>query len=150
MGSKTDDEQPPTVDETLSLRPSDNFPPDATFPAQLGRYRSIAILGTGAFGTVYKAFDEELQRHVAIKVPHRHCMAAPEDVDLYLVEARSLACLDHAGIVPVYDVGRTDDGLCFIVSKFVEGTDLRARLKQDRPSREEAVQIVAWVAEALH
>ena len=51
-------------------------------------------------------------REVAIKVPHRYRLSPPEDVDAYLTEARDLARLDHPGIVPVYDVGRTDDGLC--------------------------------------
>ena len=43
-----------------------------------------------------------------------------------------LATLDHPGIVPVHDVGRTSDGLCYVVSKFVAGQDLRARLLQAR------------------
>jgi hypothetical protein len=74
----------------------------------------------------------------------------PEDVELYLAEARALAKLDHPGIVPVYDVGRTDDGLCYVVSKFIEGSDLARRLRQGRPPLRESVELVAAVAEALH
>jgi formylglycine-generating enzyme required for sulfatase activity len=99
---------------------------------------------------VYKAHDDELGRNVAIKVPHRHRISSPEDIGAYLAEARVLASLNHPGIVPVYDVGRTEDGLCFVVSKFVEGNDLRGRIKQGRPSYAESVEIVARVAEALH
>ena len=61
----------------------------------------------------------------------------------YLAEARALAKLDHPNIVPVYDVGRTDDGLCYVVSKYIEGSDLAERLKQGRPSFREAVELVA-------
>src|SRR5262249_2871001 len=68
----------------------------------------------------------------------------------YLAEARTLARLDHPNIVPVHDVGRTDDGLPFVVSKFIEGTDLAATLRQARPSCGAAAALVATVAEALH
>ena len=52
--------------------------------------------------------------------------------------------------MPVYDVGRTEDGLCFVVSKFIEGSDLAARIEQGRPSFRESAELVATVAEALH
>ena len=65
-------------------------------------------------------------------------------------EARILARLDHPHIVPVYDVGRTDDGLCFVVSKFIEGSDLAVRMGQARPSFRESAELVATVADALH
>jgi formylglycine-generating enzyme required for sulfatase activity len=61
-----------------------------------------------------------------------------------------LAGLDHPGIVPVYDVAHTEDGQCYVVSKFVEGMDLRSRIKQGRPGLTECVELVARVAEALH
>src|SRR5262249_38933140 len=57
--------------------------------------------------------------------------------------------LDHPGIVPVYDAGRTVDGLCYVVSKFVTGTDLAARLRERLPSHAEAAALVLHVAEAL-
>src|SRR5205823_4419099 len=119
-------------------------------PPHLGRYRVTARLGAGAFGVVYKAHDDDLERDVAIKVPHRHRIATAADVEAYLAEARMLATLDHPGIVPVHDVGRTADGLCYVVSKFVAGQDLQARLRQARPSCAEAAALVAQVAEALY
>jgi formylglycine-generating enzyme required for sulfatase activity len=125
-------------------------PTAAAMPDRMDRYRITARLGSGGFGIVYLGYDDDLKRPVAIKVPHRHRIVSPEDVEHYLAEARTLASLDHAGIVPVYDVGRTDDGLCFVVSKFVEGSDLRARLQQGRLPCQDAALIVASVAEALH
>jgi eukaryotic-like serine/threonine-protein kinase len=116
----------------------------------IGRYSILKRLGKGGFGEVFLAFDQELDRAVAIKVPHRERITQPEDIEAYLAEARIVASLDHSHIVPVYDVGRTDDGLCFIVSKFIEGSDLASRIKKARPSFHESVALVAAVAEALH
>jgi serine/threonine protein kinase/formylglycine-generating enzyme required for sulfatase activity len=124
--------------------------PEQLPPRQLGRYRVLGLLGRGAFGVVYRGHDDDLGRDVAIKVPHRHRVATPSDVERYLAEARALAGLDHPGLVPVYDVGRTDDGLCYVVSKFVAGQDLSARLGQGRLPLTEAVEVVAGAAEALH
>jgi hypothetical protein len=119
-------------------------------PERLGRYRITLKLGTGSFGVVYKGRDDDLQRDVAIKVPHRQRIASAKAVEAYLDEARKVAKLDHPGIVPVHDFGRTDDGLCYLVSKFVDGCDLKARLSQGRPPLADAVEITARVAEALH
>ena len=75
---------------------------------------------------------------------------AREDIEAYLTEARIVANLDHRHIVPVHDVGRTSDGLCFVVSKFIEGNDLASRIKEARPGFYESAALVATVAEALH
>jgi formylglycine-generating enzyme required for sulfatase activity len=123
---------------------------EAGTPAALGRFRIAGKLGEGGFGTVYRGYDEDLRRPVAIKVPNRRRVAAPADVDAFLAEGRILAGLDHPGIVPVYEVGRTDDGLCYLVSKLVEGSDLKARIAAARPGPAEAAELVACVAEALH
>src|SRR5262245_303509 len=85
-------------------------------PGRVGRYRVVERLGQGGYGRVYLARDDELDREVAIKVPRADRVAGPEDVESYLAEARSLARLDHPHIVPVYDVGRTEEGLCYVVS----------------------------------
>ena len=119
-------------------------------PSKIGRYRIMHRLGQGGFGTVYLAHDDDLDRPVAIKVPNPERITAPEDVEAYLNEARILAKLDHPNIVPVHDVGRTEDGLCFVVSKLVEGSDLAVRIEQARPSFRDSAELVAIVAEALH
>src|SRR6516164_6855281 len=119
-------------------------------PTKIGRYNLLRRLGKGGFGEVFLAFDEDLDRPVAIKVPRPERVSQPEDVEAYLEEARILASLDHPHIIPVYDVGRTDDGLCFVVSKFVEGCDLAERMRHGRPPFRESAGLVATVAEALH
>jgi serine/threonine protein kinase/tetratricopeptide (TPR) repeat protein len=119
-------------------------------PDHLGRYRITAKLGSGSFGIVYRAYDGDLQREVAIKVPHRKHVACPADIEAYLAEARVLASLEHPYIVPVHDFGRTDDGLCYVVSKFIAGTDLAKKIERARPSAAESAELVAAIAEALH
>ena len=149
----------PASDETTDLGGTDvpggptvgasAGPPQGDPPA-IGRYRIVRRLGQGGFGCVYLARDDDLDRHVAIKVPSPERVAGPDDVEEYLREARALARLDHPRIVPVHDVGRTDDGLCYVVSKLVEGSDLAERMRQGRLSFRESAELVATVAEALH
>ena len=130
------------MDETKNLSETEGSqPPDEGSSGssdgdvkKIGRYTILGLLGKGGFGEVYLAHDDDLNRPVAIKVPRPERVSRPEDVEAYLNEARILASLDHPHIVPVYDVGRTDDGLCFVVSKLIEGSDLATRIKEARPA----------------
>ena len=124
--------------------------PTEELPQQIGRYRVRKILGKGGYGMVYLAYDDQLTRAVAIKVAHARLIAQASDALAYLTEARTVANLDHPNIVPVHDVGSTEEFPCYVVSKFIDGTDLFNRLKKSRMSLDEAVDLVATVAEALH
>src|SRR6201987_4408074 len=145
------------MDEAKKLPDTESFRPSGEGsngsmvgdPSRIGRYRIIRRLGQGGFGRVYLAHDDDLDRAVAIKVPNPERIANPEDAEAYLNEARILAKLDHPHIVPVFDVGRTDDGLCFVVSKYVEGCDLAVRVTQAPPSFPDSAQLVAAVADTL-
>ncbi len=162
--SETERSQPPaddsggSSDETQSLPETECSQPPVEGtsgssdgdPSRIGRYRIIHRLGQGGFGRVYLAHDDDLDRPVAIKVPKPERVTHPEDVEAFLVEARILAKLDHPNIVPVHDVGRTEDGLCYIVSKFVEGSDLAVRMGRARPSFRDSAELVATIADALH
>jgi eukaryotic-like serine/threonine-protein kinase len=130
-----------------SISPADAA---SAHPKQIGRYRIESVLGKGGFGLVYLAQDKQLNRRVAIKVPHAKLISKPEDAEAYLAEARTVASLDHPGIVPVHDVGSTEDCPCYVVSKYIEGTDLSAKLKESRLKYRDAAELVATVAEALH
>jgi serine/threonine protein kinase len=119
-------------------------------PADVGRYRIETLVGTGGFGEVWKAWDPDLARTVAIKIarPDRYGLSG-NDGEKFLAEARKLAALRHANIVPVYDVGRTARQP-YIVAAFIEGETLAARIRRGAIPREQAVEIVATIASALH
>lgn len=157
VSGRTEDYLPPTTAPTpvvslqsLATRSTNEDPSAADWmPSRIHRYPVEGVLGRGAFGTVFLARDDELRRTVAIKVPRRSRVATESDIETFLNEARLVASLDHPAIVPVYDAGRTDDGLCFVVSKHIPGRDLARRLKAGRLDAAEAANIIARAAEAL-
>jgi serine/threonine protein kinase/formylglycine-generating enzyme required for sulfatase activity len=148
-GAAVDDSFLDETDSAVSVSCQDGAEMPDT-PATIGRYRVVRPLGQGGFGRVYLARDDVLKRYVAVKVPKSERVSRPEDVEAYLIEARIVAGLDHPHIVPVYDVGRTDDGLCFVVTRFIEGADLGSKVWCVRPGFCESAELVATVAEALH
>jgi tetratricopeptide (TPR) repeat protein len=115
----------------------------------LGRFELLEFVGAGAFGTVFKARDLELDRLVAIKVPRPGSLGGPGHLDRFLREARSAARLRHPSIVPVHEVGQAD-GLPFLVSEFVQGLTLADWLTAGRPGIRDAARLTLVVAEALH
>src|SRR5262249_10219809 len=115
---------------------------------KLGRFEVLDTVGQGAFGTVYKARDPELDRVVAVKVPRAGNLAGPEELDRFLREARSVAQLRHPAIVAVHEVGQVE-GVPYLVSDCVEGVTLSDLLSARRPSFREAAELVAAVADAL-
>ncbi|MFM7116960.1 MAG: serine/threonine-protein kinase, partial [Planctomycetota bacterium] len=107
------------------------------------------MLGQGGFGAVYRAADDQLERDVAIKVT-LGSLLDPSMRKGFLTEARIVAALDHPNIVPVYDVGQTDSGDFFVVSKLIDGSDLSSRIKLDRPDRLLSLRIIEQMADALN
>jgi serine/threonine-protein kinase len=115
---------------------------------KLGRFELLSVVGTGAFGSVYKARDPHLDRTVAVKVPRAGNLPDRAELDRFLREARTTAQLRHPAIVPVYEVGQ-EGGLPYLVSDFVEGVTLEDRLTTGRLPFRAAAELVATVAEAL-
>lgn len=117
----------------------------------LGRFAIIEEVGHGAFGTVYKARDTQLDRTVAIKIPRRGNVGEqPQDLDRFLREARSAAQLHHSAIVSLHEVGTLETGAPYLVSDFIDGVTLADFRTARDPSPREAARLVAEVAEALH
>jgi serine/threonine-protein kinase len=100
------------------------------------RYELIEEIGRGGMGVVYLAQDNELRRRVALKV-----LNSPE-------EARTMASLEHPGIVPVHDAGALPDGRTFYAMKFVEGTRLDA-FRETMPSLADRMRIFARICEPI-
>ncbi len=114
-----------------------------------GRYRLLEAVGKGSFGEVWKAYDPELDRFVAIKLPFMRSTSGGQTVSTFRDEARRAARLQIPGIVPVYDVGRNENG-AFIVTEFINGPTLSQRMKSGPIELSEAVRIVIRLAQTLH
>ena len=113
---------------------------------QIGRYRVTARLGAGGMGTVYRAYDEKLQRDVAIKLLNRQPDASGRAQ--ILQEARASSALNHPGICTVYEV--EDQGeQSFIVMELVEGRPLSDLIPRDGFPFESVRGYGLQVAEAL-
>ncbi len=87
---------------------------------RLSRFDVLDSLGQGGMGTVVRAWDPTMQREVAVKVP-----SGLERDPRFVAEARITGQLGHPNIVPVYELGETDDGLPFYAMKEIEGRSLR-------------------------
>lgn len=122
----------------------------ADFIDDQDRYRIESVIGEGAFGRIYLAYDSLLQRLVAVKVPTGDRFQKSEDLDLYIKEAQTVARLSHPNIVPVYDSGRTKTNSVFVVSRFIEGMTLAQSLEKGRLPLEQAVDWLVSIAQALH
>ena len=97
---------------------------------------------------MWKGFDPELQRVIAVKVPQPDRISSPDQAQKFLEEARKVAQLRHPGIVPVHDVGR-DGAWFFIVSDFIDGENLAKRILRGPRDWEVSARLVADVAEIL-
>jgi tetratricopeptide (TPR) repeat protein/ribosomal protein S27E len=114
----------------------------------IGHFDLVEALGTGTFGTVWKAYDQELDRTVALKIP-RKGQLDPQEQEQFLREARAAAQLHHPNIVSVHEVGREGDQV-YIVSDIVRGVMLSDWLSAQQPTTREAANLCAKVARALH
>jgi serine/threonine protein kinase len=94
-----------------------------------GRYQVEELLGQGGMSSVYKAFDPNLQRMVAIKLVHPHLSSNQEFVRRFEVEATAVARLRHSNIIQVYDFNH-DGNMYFMVLEFVPGETLQQRIKR--------------------
>jgi eukaryotic-like serine/threonine-protein kinase len=110
-------------------------------------YTLDRILGRGGMGIVWSALEHRLDRRVALKV--QAASRAPERVAQMWSEARLAAKVADPGIVPVHDFGYTTDGDPFYTMDLVEGTDLRALLKEAPLPRVRALELAAQIASAV-
>lgn len=114
----------------------------------VGRYEIRDLIGVGAFGSVWRAWDPELAREVAVKFARAGELSSPTERERFLREARAVAGLRHPQIVPVHDVGR-DGETIYLVSELVRGASLADLLAHGRPSPRGAAALTADVADAL-
>ena len=131
----------------LNLHP---LPIPDQFPQQLERYTLTQLLGQGGFAHVYRAFDSELGREVALKIPRPDRFATPEKLQQFVAEAKTTAALRHPGIITIFDVGKFANGSHYISMEYVTGGTLSELLGEKRPPIATAVQLVIKIADAVH
>jgi serine/threonine-protein kinase len=108
------------------------------------RFRLEEKIGSGGMSTVYRAFDETLERWVAIKILHADMSEDESQLERFRREARSAARLSHPHVVTVIDAGE-DDGRPFIVFEYVEGETLKGRIR--RLGRLPVAEAIAYAIE---
>ena len=115
---------------------------------KIGRYVIKELLGRGGMGVVFKAYDERLDRSVAIKMLAVETAREGDLKERFEREARAVAAISHPNIVELFDVG-ANDGLPYAVMEYLDGELLDARLKRERMSVDEVRRIGAQIADAL-
>jgi serine/threonine protein kinase len=120
----------PATDGSAPLSPGSPAPVAVAPPAVIGRYQVWEKLGSGAFGTVYRAYDPQLEREVALKVLRPEALSSPQAVERFQREARAAAKMHYPHIVPVYDAGPHGEQF-FIVSAFIPGCTLDSAIPEE-------------------
>ena len=103
---------------------------EAAAPQQIGRFAVLRKLGAGGMGVVYSAYDEELDRRVAVKLLRGATDGESEGPTRLVREAQAMARLSHPNVVTVHEVG-TFEGQVFVAMEFVAGADLRKWLEAE-------------------
>jgi N-acetylneuraminic acid mutarotase len=115
-----------------------------------GGYQIVSLPKNGGMASVFKAYQQTLDRYVAIKVMSPTLTNDPVFVRRFYEEARRTAKLEHPNIVSIYDIGQTPNGSLFIVMRFVDGLSLQELLTRERPLEvPRASRIALQVADAL-
>lgn len=113
----------------------------------LGHFRVVERIGAGGMATVFKAYQPNLDRYVAIKVLPEHYARDPIFMKRFEQEARSVAKLAHPNIVQIHDFGE-HEGITYIVMEYVDGGTLKDKLKRALPVGE-AIDCIIQAAQGL-
>src|SRR6185437_12422530 len=114
----------------------------------IAHYRIVEPIGAGGMGAVYKAYDNKLQRVVAIKLLPSEYVSQQDRRRRFFQEARAASALNHPHILTIYEVGE-DDGRPYIAMEYVEGETLRQKIKSRSLQLKDAVDIALQIAEGL-
>jgi len=104
-------------------------------PVHMGRFALLRVVGEGAMGQVHAAYDERLDRRVALKIIRKDRAFSPTARKRLLREARAMARLSHPNVVALYE-GDEHEQQAFLVLEFVDGPTLEAWIEEERPAAE--------------
>ena len=140
----------PNRDLPISLDPGKRMAKQlAEGPCRLGRFELEKELGVGSFGYVFKAHDTELDRTVALKIQRAGIFASDEEIERFVREARSIAKLKHPGIVSVFDILKSEDEVCLLVTEYVDGVSLESAMQNREFKFRESARIISEIGDAL-
>lgn len=125
-----------------------SFSAGSPIGSTIGEYELREELGRGGMGVVYRAWQNSLQRTVALKMIPNAAFAASQDLARLRAEALAAARLSHPNIVPVYEVGE-HNGQPWFSMKFIEGTTLSQRLMSGPMPPREAVALLIPIVDAI-
>ena len=125
--SQADSDQPAKQEEEREVSSQQ----DEVLPARLGPYRIITLLGAGSMGRVYKGFDEQLERNVAIKVISKALTSDQDYVERFRREAKVLASISHPNIALIYYFDNVD-GLPYFCMEYLHGGSLETVLQESK------------------
>ncbi|MBK5294494.1 MAG: protein kinase [Acidobacteriia bacterium] len=114
----------------------------------ISHYRIVGQLGSGGMGVVYKAEDTNLDRVVAVKFLAAHLLESEEHKQRFLREAKAAASLDHPNICMIHEVGEAD-GHVFIAMGYIDGPEVRDKIKERPLKLDEALDITIQAADGL-
>jgi len=114
----------------------------------IGPYRLLERLGAGGMGEVFLAYDDRLDRRVAIKRIRLDAGAKPDRRERFRREARMAARLSHPAIVQVYDILQ-ENGLDYIIMEYVEGSTLRQMVERGPLPVRQVVELARELADGL-
>ena len=113
-----------------------------------GRYQVVDEIGQGAMGIVHRAYDPQINRHIALKLLRHDRVTSEELVQRFLKEAQAMGGLSHPNIATVHDTGQ-DHGTIFIAMEILRGKSLKEVMREKDINPNEIVHIGVQVAEAL-
>jgi serine/threonine-protein kinase len=117
--------------------------------SEFAGYRLVSLLGHGGMSIVYRAEHVQLERLVALKLLSPDLSNDDSFRERFTRESRVAAGLDHPSIIPIFEAGE-ENGLLYIAMRYVDGPDLKTKLKSDGPlAPEQVISLVAQIASAL-
>ncbi len=138
----------PSCDSRFSLVGGSSEAYERRQTRTIDHFELLDELGRGAFGSVWKAHDSELDRFVAVKLPRKEQLSNDE-AEQFVREARAAAQLNHPNLVKVHEVGRDDSDQLYIVSDFIQGASLSEWLEANTPTTTERVELMIRLCEAV-
>jgi tRNA A-37 threonylcarbamoyl transferase component Bud32 len=129
-----------TIDGSLAVAAPHPSPASVEVTPRLGRFVLLRRLGAGGMGTVFAAYDEQLDRRVALKLLHATELGSDAQRQRVLREAQAMARISHPNVVSVYDIGEVG-GRIFIAMEFIDGMTLAAWQKAEPRSWQDTLRL---------